>query len=48
MRCYEIVGSRTTKIGVMVEKIWFSEDLGDLTVKVHPLLINIKHVRRIL
>jgi hypothetical protein len=23
-RCYEIVGSRTTNIRVMVEKLWFS------------------------
>jgi hypothetical protein len=29
MSCYEIVGLRTTKIGVTVEKIWFSEALGD-------------------
>jgi hypothetical protein len=29
-RCYEIVGSRTTKIGVTVKKIWFSEDFSDL------------------
>jgi hypothetical protein len=27
-RCYEIVGSRTTKIGVVVKEIWFSEVLG--------------------
>jgi hypothetical protein len=29
-RCYEVVGSRTTKIGATVERIWFfSEVLGD-------------------
>jgi hypothetical protein len=31
----------------MVIKIWFSEDLGGLIVKVYPLLINIEHVRKI-
>jgi hypothetical protein len=29
MRYYEIAGLRTTKIGVTVNKIWFSEDLCD-------------------
>jgi hypothetical protein len=32
----------------MVEKILFSEDLGDLIVKMYPLLININHVIRVL
>jgi hypothetical protein len=29
MRCYRIVGSRITKIEVMVIKIWFLEDYHD-------------------
>jgi hypothetical protein len=29
MCCYDIVGSRTPKIGDTVEKIWFSKVLGD-------------------
>jgi hypothetical protein len=29
MRCYESVGSRITKIGVMVENIWLLEVLDD-------------------
>jgi hypothetical protein len=28
-RCYEIVGSRITKIRATVEKIWFPKVLGD-------------------
>jgi hypothetical protein len=46
--CYKNVGSRTTKFRVTVKKIWFSEDLGGLTIQVYPLFINRKHVRRIL
>jgi hypothetical protein len=30
MRCYEIVGSRITKFGATVTKIWLFQDLGDL------------------
>jgi hypothetical protein len=29
MSCYEIVGSRIPKIGVVVKKLWFMEDLYD-------------------
>jgi hypothetical protein len=29
---YEIVGSRITKIGVMFEKIWLSDVLGDKNI----------------
>jgi hypothetical protein len=27
MRCYEIVGARTTKIGVTIKELWFTKDL---------------------
>jgi hypothetical protein len=29
MRCYKVVGSRITKIGVTIKKIWFMSDLCD-------------------
>jgi hypothetical protein len=28
MRCYEIVGSRTTIIGAMIIELWFIEDFS--------------------
>jgi hypothetical protein len=33
MRRYEIVGSRITKFGVTVIKLWFMEDLCDEAIK---------------
>jgi hypothetical protein len=48
MRCYEIVGSRITKIRVMVEKDMFSDVLGAYTIKLYSMLINITRVTKIL
>jgi hypothetical protein len=45
MHCYEIVGSRTTKIGVMVKELWFIKDLCDLDVKLYYKLVSVNHIR---
>jgi hypothetical protein len=45
MRCYEIVGSRTTKIRITVIKFGFIEDLPVLNIKLYYKLISIHHMR---
>jgi hypothetical protein len=44
MRCYEIVGTRTTKIKVMVKELGFMVDLCDLNIKLYYKLISIHHM----
>jgi hypothetical protein len=46
MRRYEIVGSRITKFGATVKKLWFMGDLCDLITKLYYKLINIHHMRK--
>ena len=45
MRCYEIVGTRTTKIGVTIKELWFIKDLCDLNVKLYYNLVSMHHMR---
>jgi hypothetical protein len=45
MRRYEIVGLRTTKIGVTVIKLRFIEDLINLNIKLYYQLVSLHHMR---
>jgi hypothetical protein len=45
MHHYEIVGSRTTKIGVTVKELWFIEYLCGLNIKLYYKLISVNYMR---
>jgi hypothetical protein len=44
MRRYEIVGTRTTKIGVKVKELWFIKII--YVIKIYYKLINIHRMRK--